>query len=223
MEEGRNQPYQHVISLGTTCQPAWHMRLNNIRLASYPLDWIAVPFDVMYTLLETDFRDYFEKAYLQPKGKHPLGKLEVQHTKFGISFIHEFKNEKRFKKDYPEVKKTVERRIARLYEVLNSELQVLFVRRECSREEAVALTGLLNRKFPNLKYDMLVIDETEEIRQDWQIPNVINRYMETASNDDANDPAYNENWTRLFSQFTFDFSSKPRVSIASEEEDSFPY
>jgi hypothetical protein len=200
--------YRHAISLGKTCQPAWFLRKNKLRVQSYPLDWTLTLTDPLCTLLETDFEDFFEKPNLQVEGHNEEGKLLVVDTKYGFNFVHDFTEKHLFDEEYPPLKEKFNRRVSRLLEVLNGTERVLFVRIRIQAEEARKITAVLNKKFPNLPYTLFAVDNTEEIREDWKIPNVVNQYLETAPDQDAVNKKYDKSWKKALGRFRFQVDRK---------------
>jgi hypothetical protein len=213
----KNDAYRHVISLGKTCQPALHMERNNLRVASYPLDWILSPTDSLCTLLSTRFEHFFDKPLLAPQKMTAMNTLEVHHTKLGLVYAHEFKDEKSFETDYDRWKETYDRRIDRFYEVLGGTEKVLFLRFRVTKEDAEKISRTLSGLFPDLPYTLLCVDDTEELKQDWQIPHVINRHILAAPEDDAGSRKYNPVWKKLYQDFPFDLPKTEKGSYFSKK------
>lgn len=199
----RSEVYRHAVSLGSTCQPAWFLRRNNLRVQSYPLDWTLTLTDPLCTMLETGFADFLNLRNLRVEGRNEEGKLQVIDTRYQFNFLHFFKEEERLEEEYPQVKALFDRRVARLLEVLNGTERVLFVRMRVREDEARKITGVLDRTYPNLPYTLLAVDNTEEIRKDWKVPSVVNRYLETAPDEDAVNKKYDKPWKKVLGQFRF--------------------
>jgi len=202
MARKRKRTYDYAISLGASCQPAWHLAKNRLRDKSYPLDWINTRrTDAVCTLLKTGFQDFFEKPLLKPQISGVNNKLGFHHTQYGFVFWHEFKSIRDFDESFELRKEVYLRRIARLYERLQSEASVLFLRLYISREEAEEIASTLTSTFPSLDFTLLALDETEAIREDWGIPRVLNRHIECAPRDDAINPKFDGNWKKVFREF----------------------
>ena len=202
MARRRKAAYDYVISLGASCQPAWHLAKNRLRDKSYPLDWINTQrIDSVCTLLKTGFQDFFEKPLLKPEISGANKELGFRHAKYGFTFRHEFKSVQDFDENFEQQKEVYRRRITRLDERLRSEASLLLVRLYINREEAEKIASTLTDTFPHLDFTLLALDETEEIREDWGIPAVVNRYIECAPKHDAINPKYDANWKKLFREF----------------------
>lgn len=196
--------YRNIISLGATCQPAWHLRKNSLRLASYPLDWInSRRADSVCSLLKNGFADFFEKSCLRPiEGDNCHNRIRLRHSTYGFVFRHEFEGRPDFEERFEHRQSVYHRRIARLLKLLNSDTTVLFVRFRVTGAEARQIALTLRGEFPALKFTLLALDDTDEIREDWAIPDVVNRYIDCAPDNDATSPDYDHNWTDLFGEFT---------------------
>lgn len=49
-----------ILSLGSACHTAHHLRKNHLRLFSSPLDWmVSGDLDIIYDLFCNDFKDFF--------------------------------------------------------------------------------------------------------------------------------------------------------------------
>lgn len=198
----RESVYDQAISLGGSCQPAWHLRKNNLRLASYPLDWLNTreSTEALCTVLRTRFENFFEKADFEMIVT-PLGNRPYINRRTGFWFWHEFEEPSSFEERFEERRALYDRRIARMLEVFDSDSSILLVRFRTSRDDATQLADVLREVYPRMRFTILAVDDSDEIREDWNIPGVINRHMECAPNSDATNTGYDDNWTRLFSEF----------------------
>ncbi len=204
------------ISLGGACQPAIHLRQNGLRKNAYPFDWINTSAKSLCLLLENDFQNFFDKEHIAEANIPYSGGKCYMNKRYNILFFHEFKDENDFKNNFEKVKEKYERRIKRFYEALHSGQPIFFIRHIMTRIETDELNNLIQNKFPNLKYNLLVIDSSEEVKQDWQMKNVFNRYMETARYDNATDPKYNNAWTNLFQTFIGEFQRPSQLPPETE-------
>jgi len=216
-----NDIFRHVVSLGKTCQPALHLERNNLRVASYPLDWIWSPPDSLCTLLSTRFEGFFDRSALVPKGMNPMNKLEVRNPGLDLIYMHEFKDPADFEASFHRWKETYDRRIDRLYSVLEGTERVLLIRFRVTRGDAEKIARTLSGSFPNLPYTLLALDDTDEIRQDWGIPRVVNRHILAAPEDDAGSRKYNPAWKQLFKEFRFDLPRREKPGWFSRKQDKF--
>lgn len=196
------QPYSPIISLGINCQVAYQLRLHGLRYEAYPFDWIICPFDALITLIENKFKNFLAPEYLQfictENEKHILNTL------YGIKFLHDFKLTPQFMDDYEKVKTTYERRIQRFYQNLSKTCKALLIRRKISKEQAFQLKQTLQKEFPFVDFLILAIDNTLEIKEDWDITHVKNFYMPIVPGQDwKGDPAL---WKELFINLNLNIS-----------------
>lgn len=194
--------YDQAISLGGSCQPAWHLRKNHLRVASYPLDWLNTreSTEALCTVLRTRFENFFERPDFEMVVT-PLGNRPYVNRRTGFWFWHEFEEPLDFEDRFEERRTLYDRRISRMLEVFDRESTVLLVRFRTSRDDASQLADVLRETYPRMRFTILAVDDTDEIREDWNIPDVVNRYIECAPNSEATNTAFDENWTRLFSEF----------------------
>jgi len=200
----KKDAYKHVVSLGKTCQPALAIRRNKLRTASFPLDWIWSPTESVCSLVKTNFEGFFEKSLLEPVQMTRMDTLEVHNPTLGLVFAHEFKSRETFDQDYEVWKERYDRRISRFYDVLNSREKVLFIRFRTGRDDVETISQMLSSEYPDLPYTILALDDTEPYREDWKLPNVINRHIAAAPEDDSGSRKYNPAWKKLFKDFHFD-------------------
>jgi hypothetical protein len=187
------------ISLGSRCQVAFHLGQNKLGRGSYPLDWAITPFESLYYVIDNGFRNFFDESNIQACDILVPGYFVVLNTEYNITFIHDFKDKEEFSKDFLGVKEKYRRRIARFYAATDSDEHIYFVRhKDIKKDQALSLNHLLQKKFPKMRYTLLVIDETDEIKENWKIPHVLNCFMKTAEEGNALDPSYQNNWSELF-------------------------
>lgn len=190
------QPYNPIISLGINCQVAYQLRIHGLRYEAYPFDWIICPFEALIQLLENKFEDFLAPEYLvfihTEKDKHIL------HTKYGIKFLHDFKLVPHFMNDYEKVKTTYDRRIKRFYQKLSEPCRALLIRRKITKKQAIQLKQVLQQQFPQANFLIQAIDNSEEIKVDWDLEMIKNYYMPVGS-----EQTWKGNtilWTELFMQ-----------------------
>jgi hypothetical protein len=194
--------YDYAISMGVSCQPAWHLAKNGLRDRSYPMDWIDTRnTDSLCAVLSNGFEDFFEKHLLEPEFSGIRNQLRFRNKKYGFLFQYGFNGLDSFDEDFEATKEVYRRRIARLEERLASDASVLFVRLHSNPEDAEKIASTLTREYPNLDFTLLALDNTEENRKDWGIPGVISRYIDCAPRHDATNQKYDGNWKKVLREF----------------------
>lgn len=212
-----------IISLGYRCQPAMQLRFNNLRFLAYPFDWLITPFESMYELINNDFQDFMLKEnlvyrrnflYSDDNGAF-VSKIytHIWEKKYNVIFRHDFPLNAKFMEKYSEVLEKYSRRIQRFLGELNSNKHIYFIRQSITKKEATKLVNLLTTKFSGLKFTLVAIDSSEEIKSPWNIEHVKNYYMPipTPYLRDGN----NLLWTNLFKNLGL--LSQDSTSLSTEE------
>lgn len=181
------QPFDLVISLGDTCQVAYQMTLNKLRYERYPFDWSLTPFESVYQFIQNRSLHFMDKDALVlidgTPGYSPSIHRYIEDCFYKIQFVHDFDLEQNFLKDYQRIKTNYDRRINRFFSALSSNKKILFIRQTITREQAIRLDKLLQTMFPNLKYQILAIDMSEEIQKNWGLNRIKNYYLKSDPDD----------------------------------------
>jgi len=171
------QPYDALINLGGECQVAYQMRLHGIRSESLPFDWIITPFESLVKIVQERFENFLKKENLvfieNEKEKY------VFDTYYGIRFLHDFKLQPDFIKDYDRIQQTYARRIERFLELLQKSKHALFIRKTITKEQAITLRSLLQSITPDNTFIILAADQNPHTQQPWNLDQIKNFYLET--------------------------------------------
>lgn len=185
------------ISLGTGCRVAYVLKHNNIRTFAYPFDWVWTPFESLYQVLNEDFANFFSKEDFIMS---PFNSASVLNTYTGISFYHDFPLTKdsmpnesedgdegfgdigfiasNFLDAYKEIHEKYLRRINRFREVLNSSKNVLLMRFEATKEEAILLRDFFATHYPRLIFTIIIINCLNPLDgKPWNIDKIKNYYV----------------------------------------------
>ena len=169
------QPFDALLNLGGECQVAYQMRLHGIRAEALPFDWNITPFSALEKILKDRFEHFLEKEHLvfihNEKEKYILD------TYYGIRFLHDFKLDENFMDDYEKIKIIYERRIERFLNLLQESNHALFIRKKVTKDQAIILRELLKELYPNNNFLILAVDNSDEIKTDWQLENIKNFYL----------------------------------------------
>lgn len=185
--ENYKHPYI-FISLGNCCKIAWFIRDTGLNSYSYPFDWLLTPScNSICDLLENGFNDFMLKDNLSNLGDYcrttkeytMTGNSKVIDNLYDIESRHDFAWNLSIENQYLLIKEKYQRRINRLYRALNqTDKPVYLVRKQISREQASRLSKTIKTKFPKLVFTLIALDNTEEIKINWNIPNVRNFYFD---------------------------------------------
>lgn len=175
------------LSLGFNCTVAYEIEINNHRHSSYPFDWIRLPFDGLCSILKNDFNGYLDANFLV-LDPH---KLYVENIKYGVQFHHDFSKinhliVSNWLDELGQVTQKYERRIKRFYQAINEVKQVFFIRarshpydiQEITPLMAEYLRDILLEKFPIRNWTLVIIDQTDQIKENWNIAQVKNIYLQ---------------------------------------------
>lgn len=161
------------ISLGSTCSVAQQLRNNNLAGGSLPFDWIRTPdFTDILKLIANRFKDYLTDEMFQYKmssdkfvvrsGESEYGSAIYTHKLYNIGFYHDFRADLEFREQYDMFKLKQQRRIERLYNLLESEDEIVFIRDDLKPHRLTA--ELVNRfieymsdNYPRLKFKVILI------------------------------------------------------------------
>jgi hypothetical protein len=142
-----------VIPCGVDCGLANLLKKYNLRFFSLPFDW-CVSYGGVSEIIKNDFKDFI-----------PINNNKIN-TSYNYSFVHN---------NFPEDTETMIRRCARLSELLrNTETELVFIRKghafhhhsetcnlglklENDIKDAENLSNILNEKYPNLQYKIIVV------------------------------------------------------------------
>ncbi len=171
-----------VVSLGYNCAAARHFQHHKLAEAYLPFDWCFSNFESIYLTIQNDFKDFLSlKLSIISSGENYH---EVFDETYFIKFVHDFVNHDQnltgkniILYDYDHNKQKYERRINRLRRALRSKKEVYLFRTVITKREAMLLRDLISRKFPELKYTLAVMNDTEEFKNSWNEKNISNFYL----------------------------------------------
>lgn len=189
------QPYDAIINLGDNCQIAYQMRLQGLRNESLPFDWIITPFEALQKILKDSFEHFLKKENLI--FIHTHNEKHILDTYYGIKFLHDFKLEENFLKDYDTVQQTYSRRIARFFRILKESRHALFIRKKITKEQALALRTLLQTLCPNNDFLILAVGNTHDMKTDWNLAHIKNVYLAQADSWKGDPEAWKVIFTEL--------------------------
>jgi hypothetical protein len=180
-----------LVSLGENCNVAMALAENGLRKQALPFDWNITPFLSLYHVFSNDFSDFLQVEDLVLR----QDLLTVVNQNHKIEFVHDFplcgeKQKKQedeipvpgeidpdFLKEFSEVQEKYQRRIARLYDVLRGDEEVILIRhnhRHIAKEEVIKFYQFLQEKFPSLNFTLVVWGYEEEMGEDWGYPGIKN-------------------------------------------------
>lgn len=195
--------YHHVISLGDMCQVAKQLSLHHCRKEAFPFDWIMCPFDGLYRFIANQAEHFLDRdtlIFVDDRPDYIGGKRSfIEDTVYRMQFLHDFEKPPYFLRNYDKIKAKYDRRVDRFFKVLNSDKNVLFIRRGITYEETVLLDDLIHARYPQLNYTILALNSKLENYENWGLKRVINLYLKEKK------PWHwtgdKEAWTEILNQF----------------------
>jgi hypothetical protein len=185
--------YDVVVSIGSSCLPAYQIQRHRLRAFSGPLDWVLSPkLSDVNRLLQNKFAGFMElpsmklvdgayysllNEYSEPQNARHTPTYRVEDTCYGITSVHDFPviPGNNWSLSYPVYKDKLNRRIVRFLEQITQRQTILLVRMEATYEEAAALRGILPQLTAS-RVDILivnpVVDSASVSEKEWGIPGV---------------------------------------------------
>lgn len=204
--------YDVAISLGQCCITSTALRRNNLQAESMIFDWSAgILFDVCglgglegkVNLICNDFENFFNLEDLENRGnnqENDTHNLWIVNKRTGLQYKHDFPAWQPVDEAFPFVKERLNRRVKRLYDVINSSEKILF----CFFARDVGFTDellieqqvKLSRKFPNKTIDFLYILQNPSYEVDkYEIFDLNDNVKKIEMNFiHPTDPVYPESW-----------------------------
>lgn len=214
--------YNIVVSLGCNCSTATHLKRNDLRRFSMPLDWMKSPsLSDVIRLLKNKFNGFmeFNNLILLGRSAHTVEGIEhdeevrpnsiatflVANKTYNIYFFHDFiviPNHD-WSVTYPVVKDKYNRRINRFLNKIKNSESVLFVRQRATIDETIELQSVLSQ-LTNGKFNLLIVNlglSSVIIEQDWGIPNVCSVEIPELNGEDV---GIHSAWDYILSGITID-------------------
>lgn len=166
------QKFDLIISIGEDCACSSWLRRYHLQNYTYPFDWLTkASFETRINLLCNNFKDFCLKEHLIPLEKPKNGIVDIEcdyykDTRNDFFFYHDFKKNQPFDVEYTKVFNKYNRRIARMYKLINEKKSILFV--WWSRDKHISLNILerayngLVKKFETKQIYMLIIEPSSQ-------------------------------------------------------------
>ncbi len=171
-----SQPFDAIINLGGDCQVAYQLYVHGLRKYALPFDSLITPYDSLVNILEHKFMDFmipdnFELVINENNEKYILDK------RYGMRLLHDFKLQEDFLNNYDEIATKYARRIERFIHIVTTAYYPLFIRKIISKEQTNDLKNVLATMREGKPFLLVVLDDTEEIKDDWGLESVRNYYL----------------------------------------------
>lgn len=164
-----------IINLGGDCQIAYQMHINGLRKYALPFDKIICSPDSLMKILHNDFDAWLEKDKLEfvitERSKYILD------TIYQTRWLHDFKLTEQFLEEYDDIYQTYQRRIQRFRTLVGEQNAVAFLRKNITKDEALALRDLLAGLYHHLNFVLVVLESTPDFKEDWHEERIINLFL----------------------------------------------
>lgn len=135
MVKTNRSEYDHIISLGGSCNVASQLKHRGLRTCSFPLDWTLMPDERpvrwLPTGIRTGFRDFCVRenmrVYQAPMVEYGVTKQRLEDSVSGFRFIHQFSSTPENEAGFQKERSVLQRRIDRFNESVAKSRNVLFV------------------------------------------------------------------------------------------------
>jgi len=156
--------FMHIVSLGYNCEIANSIIEMKARDAAYPFDWL---FSRMWKINETmkqRFSNFFIRENLI---KARYKKNPARERDDGFIYVHdgEYDILSQNITEYTNIKEKYNRRISRLFDLLDTGKSILFVRvlYDEKIDEHIDFVNILSDIYPNSKFSLLIFCMDEKI------------------------------------------------------------
>jgi hypothetical protein len=165
--------FRKVISLGSGCATAHHIRNQLWQREAYFFDWLVTPGAGLVSLLETDLRQLFrDPGEFEEQPAPPSPQLAMRHGRLGFISYHDLDASARMA-DFPKVVEKYNFLADRWERTMTEGGKILFVRHLTHPQEVAAICEALRRRYPDLDFEMLAVQEQRGAAETWNLPGVL--------------------------------------------------
>lgn len=168
--------YDLIVSLGSACGPASHLRRHNLRRFSMPFDWVVSnSLSDVNRLLENNFKGFMDLKnmsliegsdfFVRDEVVQPVKSYFIKDTFYNIISVHDFPviKDQDWTETYPSYKEKLNMRINRFLEALKNSHSVLFVRWAGCYDDVVELQSVLSKMIKN-KFNILILVPSDTLQ-----------------------------------------------------------
>lgn len=224
-----------ALPWGERCQTTFNLEYFGLKGADCGFEWmLSTPRAVTDSFLN-NFKNFTEKenflfVHDNSLSGNYLGWTDyIMDRTYGLLLVHDFSREaiklsptirnSLREKEFPTIKEKYNRRHTRLNERLEdaqaSQKSILFYRHSnCTPQEATLISKSISIRFPSLDFTLLITGWNDEIKKDWGLPRVVNRWT------DENDKRSNQQHPLIKKHFfdVVDFSFQHRAPISPHQK-----
>lgn len=170
--------YDLIFGLGSVCSCTQSLRRAGLQTLSFPYDWVT-PLKEENILRDVriraeticnGFNGWFEEKDFAFHGANTNGKDKYYNERLDLIFVHDFPLGVPLSQSFPLILSRYRRRIDRLLDLIGRAKSVLVVRLDrhdlpyrTSAEDCAYVRNVLNGRFPETRFDVLLIQPDPEI------------------------------------------------------------
>lgn len=168
--------YSKYISIGNGRQPSYYIRKHANQEEAYFFDWITTPVAGLCKLIEFGPETLFwDKAQFHITDNEPDKKnATVIHKSLGVVLDSEFPPGPKALNFYQNVEMKFRHLAQKWHGIGQMRNKILFVRHLATEVEALQIQNIISEVFPNLTFDILVVNEDGANDEPWDQPGIIN-------------------------------------------------
>ncbi|AIQ42302.1 DUF1796 family putative cysteine peptidase [Paenibacillus sp. FSL R7-0297] len=180
--------YDCIVSLGSSCEPAAHLRHRGLRVFSSPLDWVvSLSLTDVNRLLGQRFSGDMElpnmgvidgnDVFVDNEVVQPVKSYFVKDFHYNVISVHDFPvlEGLEWSHVYPDFKQKINMRSQRLLDTLQMSRKALFIRWGSTYEEACELQTVL-RTLTGGDFHILIVNGVDGLEsvldRDWPLPGI---------------------------------------------------
>ncbi|MEK4059259.1 MULTISPECIES: DUF1796 family putative cysteine peptidase [Paenibacillus] len=180
--------YDCIVCLGSSCEPAAHLRRRGLRTFSSPLDWVvSLSHTDVNLLLSRRFPEYMElpnevpdegdDVFVENEVVMPVRSYFIKDYYYYVISVHDFPilEEQEWGSVYPGFKDKIDMRSQRLLDQLIVSRKVLFIRWGSTYEESLQLQKVLGSLTLGTFHILIVngVDGLESVTDnEWGLPGI---------------------------------------------------
>ena len=158
-----------ILSVGSHCRVAHHLRKNHLRNLASPLDWmINDKLEVVFELFKSDFKDFFLSCFIVDEKRKPM---EVKDKLNGMISLHHFFSNEELEIQAQRINKQTRKRWIPIKDKILSSKNVVFVRsgdfdlKEAS-EFLQKTAKLFDKNVGGGGYTLINVSHNEKLKED---------------------------------------------------------
>lgn len=167
--------YAKYVSLGHDCQSAHYIREHANQPETYPFDWLITPVPALLKLIEFGPESlFFDKSQFLTKDEAGRPHATVTHKGLGVILYHEFPAGLKALNSYDKVVTKFRHLAQRWHSIAQIRGRMLFIRHYATKDESLQIQTALRKAFPQMHFDLLVVNEGESDKDSWNLPEITN-------------------------------------------------